>query len=260
MFQSSPAGTGCSGRPCGGRRVGPGVVDRADFEHLAQPAAAHQFAGHAVHGHRALLRADLQHAVVAAHGVDQRPALAHVERERLFGVDVLARLAGVNAGQHALKLAGGHDHGVDILAVEQLAIVLIDGPIALRLGLEGLGPRQIAIAQRDDLRRLGQLLQQQRGPAADADRADRDAVVGPRLSRAAKALRETTNGTASAGGQCRSRGPQKLSAISSSGYRGFMFVHGNGLPWIDETSWRYTTSSISTSGDARHGRCGGKIC
>ena len=65
------------------------------------------------------------------HGVDQHAAFADVERQRLFGVDVLAGLAGVDAGQHPLELARADDHRVDVFAFQKLAVVLIDGPVAL---------------------------------------------------------------------------------------------------------------------------------
>ncbi len=84
----------------------------------------------------------------------------------------------MNAGDDPLKLAGRHDHRVDVLAIEQTAIVLHDGPRRFVLGLETLGPRQIAVAQSDDLRVLGELLQQEARPPADADRADANPVVG----------------------------------------------------------------------------------
>ena len=106
-----------------------------------------------------------------------RPSRTY-KRQRLFGVDILAGLAGVNAGQHALKFAGGHDHRVDILAIEQLAIVLIDGPVAFLLGLEGFGPRQVAIGRAPRSGpHSGNCSSSNAGPAADADRADANSIV-----------------------------------------------------------------------------------
>ena len=89
------------------------------------------------------------------------PGLRALERERLFSVDILARLTGMNAGQYTLKVAGRDDYGIDVLAVEQFVIVLIDGPVGVLFSFEGLGPRKIAIAQRDNLGGLGQLLEQE---------------------------------------------------------------------------------------------------
>ncbi len=84
----------------------------------------------------------------------------------------------MNAGDDPLKLAGRDDHRVDVFAIEQTAIVLHDGPRRPVLGLEAQGPLQIAVAKSDDFRVLGKLLQQKACPAADADRADPNAVVG----------------------------------------------------------------------------------
>ena len=175
-----PGGNRLLGKGRGGAGGGPRIIDRTHFQQLAQAAAANQLAADAVDGHRLLLRPDLQNAAVSADRVDQGPALLDVERQRFLGIDVLAGLASVDAGQHALKLARRHDHRVDVLAVEQLAIVLIDGPIAPFLGFEALGPRQVAIAQGDQLRVVGQLVQQQRGTTAHADRAHPGPIVRTR--------------------------------------------------------------------------------
>jgi hypothetical protein len=118
----------------------------------SQAAAANEFASDAVHFHRTLLGADLKHPIVMPHRVDQGSPLADVQGQRLLGIDVLARLAGVNAGDHALKLARRHDHRVDILAVENLAVILIDGPVSFVLRLEAFRTCDIAVAEGHDLR------------------------------------------------------------------------------------------------------------
>ncbi len=127
-------------------------MDLADF---AQAAVADQFAGDAIEGHRALLRADLKDAIVPANRVDQHAALADVEGQRFFRVDVFAGLAGVDAGEHPLKLARADDDRIDVLAFQNLLVVLHDWPCALMVGLELLGPRQIAVAERNDLAHPG---------------------------------------------------------------------------------------------------------
>jgi hypothetical protein len=66
---------------------------------------------HAVDRHRPLLRAHLEHAVVPLHSIDERPRLAGGPGERLLGVDVLACLAGKDAGKDPLKLARGGSRG-----------------------------------------------------------------------------------------------------------------------------------------------------
>lgn len=197
----------------------------ANFEHLAQAAAANNFARHAIHRHRPLLRADLQHAVVVSHSVDQGSAFVDVKREGLFGVNVFAGLAGVNAGNNPLKFAGRDDHRVDVLAIEQPAIVLNDGPVGFVLGLEPLGPRQIAVAQADDLRRLGQLLQQETGPATDANRADPNPIIGPGSAGRSDRTWQQERPTKLPGCEGACCSPQKPAATRATADRLLMFGH-----------------------------------
>ena len=76
-------------------------------------------------GLRPLLAADLEDALVLARRLDHQPAFADREAHRLLGIDVLAGLAGVDADQRPPVVGRGRDDGVDVLAVEQLAIVLV---------------------------------------------------------------------------------------------------------------------------------------
>ena len=57
--------------------------------------------------------------------LDHHPPLADRMRERLLAVDVLTGLAGVNAGEVVPVLGRGVDDHVHVLAIEQLAVVLI---------------------------------------------------------------------------------------------------------------------------------------
>lgn len=177
----------------GRRRGGCGGVLVVDGPHLEEPAEAavpHELAGEPVDRHRPLLRAHLEHAAVLSHGADERPPLLNVERERFLRVDILARHAGFDAGEHPLKLTRAHDHGVDVLVVEHAAIVLVDGPVRRPLGLVFLGPRQVAVAQGDDFRTLGKLVEQEPGPIADADGPHPDFVRRGRFRRQAPSPRQ----------------------------------------------------------------------
>jgi len=120
-----------------------------------------------------------------SHRVHEHPSLPDVERERLLGVDILARLAGLDAGEHPLELPRADDDGVDVLVIEQATMILVDGPGALPLRLVRLGPRQIAVAEGDDFRLLRQLVEQESGAVADPDRPDTHAVAGGRPGRTA---------------------------------------------------------------------------
>ncbi|MGA2259111.1 MAG: hypothetical protein ABSG53_30945 [Thermoguttaceae bacterium] len=104
----------------------------------------------------------------------------NIKSQRFFRVDILAGLAGLNRGQHPLEFPRAHDDRVDIFALQELVVVLVDGPTGFLAGLESFGSRQVAVAQRNDLPTLRQLVEQQRGPATDANGANADAIVGAR--------------------------------------------------------------------------------
>ena len=162
------------------RRGGAAVVHRADLEELTEPPVADKLARQPIDLHRALLRPHLDDTLVPPGRLDQRPPLRHVERQRLLGVDILPRLTGMDAGKHALKLSRSHDHRIDVGAVEDPPVVDVHRPRASLLLAEGVGPRHIDIAQRHDVGPLRQLLEEERGAAADADGADAELFVGPR--------------------------------------------------------------------------------
>ena len=116
------------------------------------------------------------------HLIDEHTPLADVQRQRLLGVDILAGLAGVDGGQHSLEFLSGDDHRIDVFTFQDLLVVLIHWPVAFPFGLERLGTRQVAVGQRHNLPVLGQLIEQQTGPVADADRAHGHALVRPWLA------------------------------------------------------------------------------
>ena len=73
------------------------------------------------------LRAHLDHAAMLAGGGDHLPAFPEVVAERLFHVDVLARLTGPDGCQGVPMIRQGDDHRVDILVVQQLTDVVVGG-------------------------------------------------------------------------------------------------------------------------------------
>src|SRR5207244_1295923 len=86
-------------------------------------AGAYQFAGQPEIASRALLAARLYDPFVAPGRLHHGPALGDGEAERLLAVDVLARLAGVDGDQGVPVIRRGDDHRIDVLEVEQLAVV-----------------------------------------------------------------------------------------------------------------------------------------
>ena len=114
------------------------------------------------------------------HGLGHQAAFADGERHRLLGIDILEGLAGMDADQRPPVFGRGRDDGIDILAIEHLAIVL-DGHALVLLGGR-LAAGQIDVGDGDEsragvLQRGGQVVA---ALPADADARDADLVVGPR--------------------------------------------------------------------------------
>ena len=131
---------------------------------------------------RALLRSDLHDPVVAPRRFHRQPALADVVRRRLLHVHVLARVAGIDGHEGVPVLGGADDDGLNVLVLEQLAVVAIH----LRLpagGLEAiLHVRLVDVADGDHihvrLRDESPFVRCSLIPAPDE--ADADAVAGRR--------------------------------------------------------------------------------
>ena len=123
---------------------------------------------------------------MAADGLHEGSALLHRERERLLGIDILAGLTSVDAGQHPLEVARGHDHGVDVLAVEESAVVLHDikRPALVRRRIR-FSAGQAAVGQGDELGVSGKLVEEQAAPVADADGGHADAIAAGACRRSA---------------------------------------------------------------------------
>ena len=120
---------------------------------------------------------------------------------------MLARRAGVDGHDGVLMIGGADHHRVQILALEQLAVIEIGGRIRQLL----FCPGQLLLVDVANGGDVGQafllqdhvVAQQAAGPAADADMADDDPLVG------AKGARRNVHRR---GDGCTGRG-QKLSAI-----------------------------------------------
>ena len=129
----------------------------------------------------ALLESDLHHALGIAHRGDQRRAFFDRVRDGLLAVDVFAG-AHTGDGDGHVPVVGRGDHdGVDILTVEDLAVVEVGERVGG--GVLGFGfqaARFINVAAGDDLVLFGelQLAQQILAASAGADGADPYAIVG----------------------------------------------------------------------------------
>ena len=104
---------------------------------------------------RAALRAALDDLFVLVRSVDQLPAFPNVLADRLLDVDILAGLHRGNRNQRVRVIRRGDGNRVDVLPIEQPAIVgdLIE--LALVRLVKGFGRFaehfRIAIAERDQL-------------------------------------------------------------------------------------------------------------
>ena len=73
-----------------------GIIHSLHVLNFPSPPLADEFASDAIHFHRPLLAADLEHPIVLAGRVDDRSAFGDIDRQRLFRVHVLAGLTGEN--------------------------------------------------------------------------------------------------------------------------------------------------------------------
>ena len=157
---------------------GTGIVATLDVCDFAQLAVAHVLAGDSIDGLRPLLAADLEHALVFPGRLGHAPSFRNRQAEGLFGVDVLARLAGMNRDQCPPMIGRGGDDRIHVPTIQQAAIVLVG--LATQLSAKLLCTRQIHVGNADETA----LLHAQRGVqhagalSADADASDADAVIG----------------------------------------------------------------------------------
>jgi hypothetical protein len=156
-------------------------VEGAGHAHLADAAAADELTGLAHEVGRAAVDADLRDAVVPPRGVHHAPPLDHAQRQRLFDVDVLARLAGVDGLQGVPVVGGADDHGVHVLALQQPAVVA-ELP---RVGADLAGGEvEVGLVEVADGDHLGVALGEEGvedlvAAVAQADEAQADAVIRP---------------------------------------------------------------------------------
>ena len=174
----------------------------ADQGHLAETAGEDLLARLREVLPTALLQPDLHHALGIAHGGDQPRAFLDGVGDRLLAVDVFAGAHRRDGDGHVPMVGRADHHGVDILTVENLAVVEVEDRVGR--GVLGFGfqaARFIHVAAGDDLVLFGelQLAQQILAAAAGADGADAYAVVGAQNS----AVRR-------GGGQC---GADELAAM-----------------------------------------------
>ena len=153
-------------------------VDRVD---AAEAAGLRELHGGLEVAHVAALHAALVDALVQFRGAHHRLALRDGEGDGLLAVDVLARAHGGDGEARVPAVARGNVEGVEVLARQQLAVVVVHG--AVRFAVEGvdllLGPfaaRAHHVAGRDeaDARLVQEYGQHLASAPARADDGHRD--------------------------------------------------------------------------------------
>ena len=164
--------------------------------HFADPPAADQLAGQRIMGvllAGSQLAAGLEHAIELADRLDHRRAFVDRQRQRLLAIHVLARLARLDRRDGVPMVGRGDEHGVDVLAGEHVAevvvlvaafgarggaVVLVDPllGVAAAVGVDvadGQNANVVEPEKRGDVKAVGLHPQ--------ADHADGDLVAGARL-------------------------------------------------------------------------------
>ena len=149
--------------------------------HLADAAVADRPLGLPIAVVGGGVGADLQHFLVTADLVAQLDRLLDRVRHRLFAVDMLARFERI-AGDLGVPVVGrGDQHGVDIVTLEDFAIVAVTFRLRDRLGPRDSPPINVADGDDLDVVGLGPLHQPGNvtGPLpADADHSHANAIIG----------------------------------------------------------------------------------
>ena len=159
-----------------------------------------------------LLRAHLDDAVVAAGRVDHHPPFADGERERLFDVDVLARLAGQHGRDRVPVIRRADDHRVDVLAIEDAAeVARRERRRLIEVLLDALGRLGdllvVHVAEGDALRAEAQGVAQNAAPlAATTDEADANPPVGAGDAVLGRGVQRDRRGGGQQGSSCDSGG------------------------------------------------------
>ena len=151
----------------------------ADKRHLAQRAVRDQFLGVHVVLPTALLRAGLDHALALLDRGDQRRAFGQRVSDGLFAIHVFAGAHRVDGDRNVPVIRRRDHHRVDILPVEDLAMI---GIIRRARGIprfRAQAMRLVDVAEADDLRalRVWRRCPADNRRAADSDAGDPDALI-----------------------------------------------------------------------------------
>ena len=148
------------------------------FRYIANRAGPDDLRRHADTLMRVALVAHLRRDLVFGGGIEQQACFPRRAGKRLFDVDVLAALHGVQAdgGMHVIGYADGA--GVDVLAflVEHDAEIFVFGRF-VELAEVLSGALGVDVAKRNDVLGLGDLVEDDSALSAAADGSDVELVV-----------------------------------------------------------------------------------
>ncbi len=155
----------------------PGHVDLAK---ITDPSIPDQLAHFLIMGDAPLLHTDLNDLPRASLGGDDRCAFGWIMGEGLFDVDILSRFAAVDGHWHVPVVGAADQHGVDVLAIEDLAIMLGGESLGIGQLLRGVQVRVINVADGGDpdAGNLRKRFHQHPAPEAGGDAAHGHGVVG----------------------------------------------------------------------------------
>ncbi len=157
------------------------VVPDAHEVHVTDLAALDDLLDLLVMRRRSMLRAVLDDAVVLPGCLDHLPPLDDVVAERLFDVDILARLAGEHGGNGVPVIRRGDQHGMDVLPIQRPAEILVAlrlrGGKRARARLGDRGVRDIADGHEGNVRHFGHVPRDQASTASTADERDVHSIV-----------------------------------------------------------------------------------
>ena len=162
-----------SGRPTS-------VPAQVDLEHLTDPSRLDQLARLLNVGHAPLLHADLNDLPVPILSVDDGRTLGEIMSQRFLDIDILAGFTGIDRHRHVPVVRAGDQDGVDVLAVEDLAIVFGGECLGIRqlFRFVQVGVVHVADSRDPDSGNLGQGLHEVHAPPARTQAGDVERVVG----------------------------------------------------------------------------------
>ncbi len=155
------------------------IPSEMDFMDVAQRAVFDDLPGLLQVRHAPLLHADLHDALVIVLRIDHGLSFGEVVRERLLNVNVFPGRAGIDGHRHVPMVGRADQYGVDIFAIENLAVLLRRDRLRIGqlLGQIDVHVPNIAYGSDAHARHFYERFHQPAAAAAGADTGDVDGFV-----------------------------------------------------------------------------------